>query len=95
MESRKVLKLFMFLLSGIYISMPVMTYPATTGKIAGKVIDKGTQQPLPGANVMILGTTYGGAADLNGDFFILNIPPGKYTVQANMMGYTKLNMVKK
>ena len=62
----------------------------TTGKIAGKVTDADTREPLPGVNVVIKGTTMGAATDIEGDYFILNIPPGVYTLNATMMGYSTL-----
>ena len=33
------------------------------GNISGRVIDLTTQQPLPGANIWLLDTNFGGAAD--------------------------------
>ncbi|MBD3288017.1 TonB-dependent receptor [candidate division KSB1 bacterium] len=60
---------------------------ASKGKIAGRVLDAETSEPLPGANVMIEGTSLGTAADLDGYYYILNIPPGRYTVKASMMGF--------
>lgn len=68
--------------------IPLVNYAATTGKIAGKVTDQSTNEPLPGANVVIVGTTMGGATDIEGDYFIINVPPGTYSVRATMMGYT-------
>lgn len=62
-----------------------------TGKISGRVIDSETGKPLPGANVFIEGTTYGAAADEEGDFFILALPPRMYNVKASMMGYDPLS----
>jgi outer membrane receptor protein involved in Fe transport len=59
----------------------------TTGKIAGRVIDKQTGDPMAGASVMIVGTAMGAASDRNGYFFILQVPPGTYSVRVNMMGY--------
>lgn len=59
----------------------------TTGKISGVVKDADTGEPLPGANIIIQGTTMGAAADQNGFFFIINIPPGRYTLKAMMIGY--------
>ena len=47
-----------------------------TGKIAGTVFDAESGEPLPGVNVQIEGTTFGGATDLEGDYYILNIPTG-------------------
>lgn len=57
------------------------------GKIAGHIIDKKTREPLPGVNVFVEGTSMGAATDLNGDFVIINIPPGDYTLQASFIGY--------
>ena len=36
---------------------------------------------------MIENTSLGAATDSDGDFFIINIPPGNYSVLARMMGY--------
>lgn len=62
-------------------------FPGTTGKIAGKVITQESKETLAGANVMIEGTVLGAAANLKGEYVILNVPPGTYTVIANFMGY--------
>ncbi len=67
-------------------------FAATTGKIAGKVVDQETGDPLPGANVIVVGTQYGAATDTDGDFYILNVPPGKYSIRANMMGFSAVQM---
>jgi len=64
----------------------------TTGKIAGTIKDNDTGDGLPGANVVIDGTTLGAASDLHGNFNILNIPPGIYSVKISMMGYKTVVM---
>ncbi len=61
-----------------------------TGKISGRVYDKNTKEPLLGATIMIVGMPLGAAADEQGKFFILRVPPGTYTVQASMIGYKTL-----
>lgn len=63
---------------------------ATTGKIAGRVVDIATGDPIPGANVLIEGTALGAAADANGDYFIIAVPPGTYSVRAQVIGYATL-----
>ncbi|MBN1996785.1 TonB-dependent receptor, partial [candidate division KSB1 bacterium] len=67
----------------------------TTGKITGRVQDAKTGDALPGANVFIEGTTRGAATNNQGEFFILNVSPGKYALRVQMMGYNpvKLNDV--
>ena len=60
------------------------------GKILGKVTDKMTGDPIPGVNVLLEGTTMGGASDLNGEFFIINIPPDVYNVKVSNIGYKTL-----
>jgi len=61
---------------------------ATTGKIAGQVTDAANGRPLPGVNVLLEGTTLGASTDLDGNYFIINIPAGVYTVRAEMIGYS-------
>ncbi|MCU0645667.1 MAG: carboxypeptidase-like regulatory domain-containing protein, partial [bacterium] len=63
------------------------------GKIAGAVVEAKTGNPLPGANIVIVGTTLGAAADANGEYYILNVPPGKYELRASMIGYEKMKIV--
>lgn len=66
------------------------SYAGITGTLAGKVIDKKTKKPLPGANISIVGTYMGAASDKKGFFLINNIPAGKYEVKAQMIGYNTL-----
>ncbi len=58
------------------------------GKIAGKVIDAVTQEPVIGANIIILGKTSGAAADINGEFTINNLEEGSYQLSVSAVGYT-------
>jgi outer membrane receptor for ferrienterochelin and colicin len=62
-------------------------YAGTTGKLAGKVTDKETGEVLMGVNIIIEGTKAGAASDVNGEYYIINIPPGIYNVRATMIGY--------
>jgi len=58
-----------------------------TGRIAGTVVDAESGQPLPYANVSVLGTAYGAATNASGVFEIDFVPIGTYVVQASYMGY--------
>lgn len=67
-------------------------YAGVTGKIAGVVTDAENVQALPGANIIIEGTTMGAATGVNGYYVILNIPPGTYTLKATMIGYAAITV---
>lgn len=60
---------------------------AESGTLTGYVVDEDTQQPLPGANVIIDGTQLGAATNMEGFFEIRNVPIGSYTLRADMIGY--------
>ena len=70
---------------------PILTF-SQTGKIVGKVTDVETGEELIGANVLIQGTNLGAATDISGDFVILNIPPGSYTLVAKYIGYRNMEI---
>ena len=59
----------------------------TTGKLTGTIKSKVDDGPLIGANIIIENTDLGTSTDLNGDYVILNIVPGKYNVTIRMIGY--------
>jgi outer membrane receptor protein involved in Fe transport len=65
---------------------------AQDGKLRGKVTDKESGDPLIGANVTLDGTSLGAAADLNGDYVILGVPPGVYTVKVSYIGYQPVSL---
>ena len=59
-----------------------------TGKIRGKVYDSETNEPLIGCNIIINQLSIGTATDFNGDFIIMNVKPGNYTISISMIGYS-------
>jgi len=77
---------FLFVLLVLAVGQYVL-YAGTTGKIAGRVTDKETGEPLPLVNILIEGTTLGAATDNDGYYAILNIPPGKYSLRVQYVGY--------
>ncbi len=80
-KSKVVLALFLVL------TICSLSLAATVGKISGKITDKETGAPLPGVAVTIAGTTMGSLTDVEGQYFILNVPVGTYTVKAEIIGY--------
>lgn len=66
--------------------LPVMIFAQTSGKLSGVVISAdGT--PLAGANIVLEGTTMGAATDENGQYYVLDVAVGTYSVRANYIGY--------
>ena len=59
----------------------------TRGKISGRVYDAKTEQPLVGANVIIVGQDMGAASDADGNFTILRVYPGSYELKVTYIGY--------
>jgi hypothetical protein len=80
--------LILFLLLGL--TMPESSFSQTWGKIVGLVQDGDTSEPLPGANVIIEGTSLGSVTDLKGYFLILRVPPGRHTLRAAFIGYQRV-----
>jgi hypothetical protein len=58
-----------------------------TGKIQGAVYDQNSNRPISDANVIIINTELGTATKENGDFYILNILPGIYSIEVSCLGY--------
>ncbi len=68
--------------------LPILAIAGTTGKLAGKITEKSSSEPLIGANVIVVGTTLGASTGVDGSYVILNVPPGTYTLRVTMIGYT-------
>ena len=77
-------------ISGIIFILTTQSLMAA-GTVKGKVFDKESNDALPGANVLVQGTSIGAAADLKGDYFIPNIPPGRYTIVVSYIGYKSMS----
>ncbi len=65
-----------------------------TQNIKGKVVDKITQQPLPGANIVIQGTNplLATTTDNYGNFRINNVPIGRVSVSVSFVGYQPVTL---
>lgn len=87
MKPQKVLSVNLLILALVLLTLPGLLTAGVTGKIAGKVTDADVKNALPGANVVIEGTMMGAATNQNGEFVIINVPPGNYTVRAQYIGY--------
>lgn len=66
----------------------------TSGKIAGKVIDAAAKEGVVGVNILVEGTKLGASTDENGQYVIINIPPGAYTLVTSSVGYHPAKVTK-
>jgi len=64
-----------------------------SGSLRGKVTDAQTGEALASANIYLVGTTIGAASKLNGEYEILGIPQGRYTLRATFIGYKQKDSV--
>src|SRR5690606_32209520 len=68
-------------------ALPILAF-AHTGRLTGRVTDAATGTPIPGATVLLEGTTIGQATDAEGRYLIIGIPPGSYNVRCSSVAYT-------
>lgn len=71
----------------IMLFAPQLLWSQTVGSISGKVTDAQTGDALPGANVLLKGTSLGASTGLNGNYTIGSVPPGSYTIRVSYVGY--------
>ena len=80
---KKILPVILFLITFLCGA----AYSQNNGKLTGKIIDASTDEPLIGVNIILKGTYYGAASDVNGKFTIENITPGNYDIRISFIGY--------
>lgn len=86
----KVAMVFVGLAFLVFLSVPA--FAGLTGKIAGKVVDAETGTELPGASIRIEGTTMGNMAGPDGSYYIINVPPGTYSITGSIIGYISVTV---
>jgi len=74
------------------IIVPLLGYASPTGKISGIVTDARTNEALIGVNVVIKDLSIGAATDVDGQFVILNVPPGEHQLDISYIGYKTLKV---
>ncbi|MEJ2104419.1 MAG: carboxypeptidase-like regulatory domain-containing protein, partial [Ignavibacteriaceae bacterium] len=84
------MKIFLRMFLPLVILSHQLIFAGTTGRLAGRITDAASNEPLPFVNVVIMGTTLGAATDIDGYYSIINIPPGTYTVKASAIGYNSV-----
>ncbi len=88
-----------FVLRGLFVISAVLFFTAqsllaaATTTIKGKVSDMDTKEPLPGATIVVKGTSIGASTDLNGNFVIYSVPAGQCTLVVSYVGYDGISEV--
>jgi TonB-linked SusC/RagA family outer membrane protein len=65
---------------------------AQNGIVTGKVTDN-QNAPVIGANVVLMGTTIGAAADVDGKYVINKVPSGKFEIRASSLGFKPFSQI--
>ncbi|WP_460607782.1 SusC/RagA family TonB-linked outer membrane protein [Hymenobacter terrigena] len=77
--------LFLLLLAGFGF-LPSAAFAQSTGLVSGRVTD-GKNEGIPGATVLIEGTSLGSSSSVDGTYSIQNVPAGPHTVVISFVGY--------
>ena len=81
---KRLLTLWSAVLLSFGCAIPVF---AQSGSVEGVVRDAESQEPLPGANVVLDGTGYGTSTDAEGTFRLGSVPTGDYTLRVTFVGF--------
>lgn len=79
MNKHYFLSLMLFLLAPMFLF-------AQQASIVGQLVDEGSNAPLPGVSVNVVGTTQAIKSDFEGDY-TLQLAPGVYTLRFSYIGY--------
>jgi len=78
-----------FLLLILFIFSARLASSQSSGKISGSITDGVTGESLPGVTVYLEQDRFIGAVtDSEGNYFMLSVPPGTYTVVMSFIGYS-------
>jgi len=75
-------------LAALLLSQPALA--AASGLIRGRIVDKTSGDPLPGANVVVVNTSIGASTNLEGRYVLPSVPEGTITLRVSFVGYLPL-----
>jgi TonB-dependent SusC/RagA subfamily outer membrane receptor len=67
--------------------VPRLVLAQATGTVRGRVVESGSQRPIPDAQVSVVGSTQGGVTGATGEFVITNVPVGDRRLRARRIGF--------
>jgi TonB-linked SusC/RagA family outer membrane protein len=84
----------LFVITAVAIALPLRTVTAqTTGTLRGTVIDSTSHQPVPGAQIQLVGTNRATLTDASGVYTLTGVPVGSATVRVQRIGFAQRTMV--
>lgn len=81
--------LFLF---SLMVSANVILAQGSVQIIKGTIVDKQSQSPIPGANIIIVGTNpiKSASSDFDGHFRLTDVPLGRYDLKISYIGYKEI-----
>ncbi len=76
----------------IIVMFPISGHTQNFFTISGNVLDSETKMSLPGATVVVEGTTQGTATDANGNFILRNVKRGQVAITITFIGFETLTL---
>ena len=83
----KISNIFFALITLLMLGATSLFAQQESGQIHGAVVDSLTGEVLPGANVLLVGTSMGCSTDVDGNYVIYGVPSGSYKLSVRYIGY--------
>jgi outer membrane receptor protein involved in Fe transport len=90
-KSKRLYLCLLALLIGVLV-LPLESFAASTGQIKGTIVDKKTGEGVLGVSVFVVGTLSGAATDFDGEYAILGLEPGSYTLRISHIDYSTVEV---
>ena len=68
-------------------AVPSLAHAQATRRVSGQVSAQGSNDPVPGATIQVIGTAFGATADETGKFTV-SVPSGNTQLRIRRIGYT-------
>lgn len=75
------------LLLGLFVLIPGGLQAQSSGTITGTVVEEGSQRPLSGVQIFVVGTQRGSLSNQSGEFTVTGVPAGEQQIRATLVGF--------
>ena len=90
MLSKKVSTLILTCVSALSIMLPQFVHAQSTATVNGTITDQRTGELLPGASILVEGTSIGTSTNADGKYSLNSVPAGEQTLQISYLGFETL-----